>query len=151
MAEKLLGINKTHMKNRLLLVLFCIATLGLASCKKDTYIQETQNRTIILTIAPSAWNVSSDGRTITTDVKIPEIDQLNVDIEGVLVYLDHPVNVDSYIQLPYVYSGATYSYEHFNGGVAIDIQRSEFSTQNPTRPTVPIRVKVVLIPSVDIT
>lgn len=139
------------MKNRLLLVLICIATLGLASCKKDTYIQETQNRTIVYTIQPGDWEVVNNGRTITTDVGIPEIDQFNVEIEGVLVYLDHPVNVDSYIQLPYVYSGASYSYEHFNGGIAIDIQRAEFSTQNPTVPTVPIRVKVVLIPSVDVT
>lgn len=139
------------MKNRLLLVLLCIATLGLASCKKDTYIQDTPNRTIVLTIQPSAWTVANNGRTITTDVLIPEIDQLNVEIEGVLVYLDHPVNVESYIQLPYQYNGNSYSYEHFNGGVAVDIQRSEFSTQNPSIPTVPIRIKVVLIPSVDIT
>jgi hypothetical protein len=139
------------MKNRLLLVLLCIATLGLASCKKDTYIQETQNRTIIYTIQPSDWQVTNNGRTITTDIDLPEIDQLNVDVEGILVYLDHPVNVDSYIQLPYVYSGASYSYEHYNGGIAVQIQRSEFSTQNPTIPTVPIRVKVVLIPSLDVT
>jgi hypothetical protein len=139
------------MKNRLLLVLFCIATLGLASCKKDTYIQETQNRTIIYTIQPSDWQVTNNGRTITTDIDLPEIDQLNVDVEGVLVYLDHPVNVDSYIQLPYVYNGASYTYEHFNGGVAVQIQRSEFSSQNPSIPTIPIRVKVVLIPSVDVT
>jgi hypothetical protein len=138
------------MKNKLLLLL-CIASLGLASCKKDTYIQEVQNKTIILTIPPSAWKVENNGRTITTDVLVDEIDQFNVEIEGVLVYLDHPVNVNSYIQLPYVYNGATYTYEHFNGGIAIDIQRSEFSTQNPTVPTVPIRVKVVLIPSVDVT
>jgi hypothetical protein len=139
------------MKNRLLLVLFCIATLGLASCKKDTYIQETQNRTIIWTIDPGDWQVTNNGRTITTDINLPEIDQLNVDVEGVLVYLDHPVNVDSYIQLPYVYNGASYTYEHFNSGIAVQIQRSEFSTQNPSIPTVPIRVKVVLIPSVDVT
>jgi hypothetical protein len=138
------------MKNKLLLLL-CIASLGLASCKKDTYIQEVQNKTIILTIPPSEWKVENNGRTITTDVLVDEIDQFNVEIEGVLVYLDHPVNVNSYIQLPYVYNGATYTYEHFNGGIAIDIQRSEFSTQNPTVPTVPIRVKVVLIPSVDVT
>jgi hypothetical protein len=138
------------MKHKLLLLL-CIASLGLASCKKDTYIQEVQNKTIILTIQPSAWRVENNGRTITTDVLVDEIDQFNVDVEGVLVYLDHPVNVNSYIQLPYVYNGATYTYEHFNGGVAVDIQRSEFATQNPTIPTVPIRVKVVLIPSVDVT
>lgn len=134
-----------------LLLLLCIASIGLASCKKDTYIQDTPNRTIILTIKPSQWTIANEGRTITTDLEIPEIDQFNVDVEGILVYLDHPVNVNGYIALPYTYSGNSYSFEHFNGGIAIDIQRSEFSTRNPTPPTVEIRVKVVLIPSVDVT
>ncbi len=134
-----------------LLLLLCIASLGLASCKKDTYIQDTPNRTIILTIQPNQWVIANEGRTITTDLEIPEIDQFNVDVEGILVYLDHPVNENGYIALPYTYSGNTFSFEHFNGGIAIDIQRSEFSTQNPGRPIVPIRVKVVLIPSVDVT
>jgi hypothetical protein len=139
------------MKNRLLLVLFCIATLGLASCKKDTYVQETQNRTIVFTIQPNEWTAYPNGKGFSADIDIPEIDQLNVDVEGILVYIDHPANPKSYIQLPYDYSGETFSYEHLNGGITLDLQRSEFSTQNPTRPTSPIKVKVVLIPSVDIT
>jgi hypothetical protein len=119
--------------------------------QKDTIVQETPNRTIIINIQPNQWLPSSNGRTFTAEINIPEIDALNVDIEGILVYLDHPVNQSSYIQLPYVYEGASYSYEHFNGGIAIDIQRSTFATENPTKPTVPIRLKVVLIPSQDVT
>ena len=139
-----------YMKIKLLLLL-CIATIGLASCKKDTYIQDTPNRTIIYTIQPGDWVVANNGTLITKELLLPEIDQLNVDIEGILVYVDHPRNFDSYIPLPYTYNGETFSFEHFNGGIAIDIQRSEFSSQLPARPTVPIRVKIVLIPSVDIT
>lgn len=135
---------------KLLFLILCTTTLGLVSCKKDTIIQETSNRTIILNIQPNQWVQVDNGRGYTVDLNIPEIDQLNVDIEGILVYLDHPVNVNSYIQLPYVYSGSAFSYEQFRGGIAVDIQRSEFATQNPTRPTVPIRVKVVLIPSDDV-
>ena len=136
---------------KLLLLILCTTTLGLVSCKKDTIIQETPNRTIILNIQPNQWIESTDGGTFTAELNIPEIDQLNVDIEGILVYLDHPVNVSSYIQLPYVFQGAAYSYEQFTGGLAIDIQRAEFATQDPTKPTVPIRLKVVLIPSRDVT
>ncbi|MES2827436.1 MAG: hypothetical protein V4687_04760 [Bacteroidota bacterium] len=135
---------------KLLFLILCTTTLGLVSCKKDTIIQETSNRTIILNIQPNQWVSVDNGRGYTVDLNIPEIDQLNVDIEGILVYLDHPVNVNSYIQLPYVFSGSAYSYEQFRGGIAVDIQRSEFTTQNPTRPTVAIRVKVVLIPSDDV-
>ena len=136
---------------KLLLLLLCTTTLGLVSCKKDTILEETPNRTIILNIQPNQWSTVNNGRTITVDLNIPEIDQLNVDVEGILVYLDHPVNVNSYIQLPYVYSGSAYSYEQFKGGIAVDIQRSEYATANPQVPTVPIRVKVVLIPSRDVT
>jgi hypothetical protein len=133
-----------------LLLLLCITSIGLASCKKDTYIQDTPNRTIVLTIQPNQWEVANNGRTITTDILIPEIDQFNVDVEGILVYLDHPVNVSGYVALPYSYSGETYSFEHFNGGIAIDIQQTEFSSKLPAIPTTARRVKVVLIPSVDV-
>lgn len=136
---------------KLLLLLLCTTTLGLVSCKKDTVIQETPNRTIIINIQPNQWVRSSDSKTYTAEINIPEIDAPNVDIEGILVYLDHPVNQDSYIQLPYTFGGSAYSYEHFEGGIAIDIQRSTFATENPAQPTVPIRLKVVLIPSRDVT
>ena len=134
-----------------LLFLLCIATVGLASCKKDTIVQETPNRTIIVEIPTSEWFVGNNGRTITAELEIPEIDQYNVDVEGILVYIDHPVEFSSYIALPYTYQGETFSFEHFNGGITIDIQRSEFATQLPAVPTQPIRVKIVLIPSTDVT
>ncbi len=141
---------------RILLLLLCTTTLGLVSCKKDNIIQDTPNRTIILTIHPNDWVKSTNGDTYTATLQIPEIDRINVDVEGILVYLDHPVNVNSYIQLPYVFGGNSYSYEQFydnskSSGIAIDIQRSEYSTQNPKKPDIDIRVKVVLIPSMDVT
>jgi hypothetical protein len=137
------------MKQKLLLLL-CTVALGLSSCKKDNIIQETPNRTIIFTIQPNQWVPSTDGKNYTAEINIDEIDQLNVDIEGILVYLDHPVNVNSYIALPYVYDGASYTYEHFNGGIAVDIQWSD-ATLNPRPPKIPVRMKVVLIPSRDVT
>jgi hypothetical protein len=131
---------------KLLLLLLCTTTLGLVSCKKDNIIQETPNRTIIFTIQPNEWKESTDGGTFTA-----EIDRLNVDIEGILVYIDHPLQGSSYIQLPFVLSGSAYSYEHYEDGISIDIQRSTYATENPQPPTKAIRVKVVLIPSRDVT
>jgi hypothetical protein len=136
---------------KLLLLLLCTTTLGLVSCKKDNIIQETPNRTIILNIQPNQWVRDADGGTITASLGIDEIDKPNVDIEGILVYIDHPVDVNSYIQLPYTFAGSVFSYEHFIGGIRIDIQRSEYATVNPQMPTEKIRVKVVLIPSRDVT
>lgn len=136
---------------KLLLLLLCTTTLGLVSCKKDTIVQDTPNRTIIINIQPNSWVQSADKGTYTADVNIPEIDALNVDIEGILVYLDHPANKNSYIQLPYTYEGVSYSYEHLDGGIRIDIQRANYANEDPNKPTVPIRLKVVLIPSRDVT
>jgi hypothetical protein len=147
----LLSSKHIHMKQKFLLLL-CIATLGFASCKKDTIIQDTPNRTIILTVQPGDWLPYANGKGYSVDLDIPEIDQLNVDIEGILVYVDHPEDVNSYIQLPYPYAGDSYSYQHYTGGITIDIQATNYlSTVPPVKPTVPIRVKVVLIPSTDVT
>ena len=136
---------------RILLLLIATATLGLASCKKDNIIQETSNRTILITIQPSQWKLTTDGRTYNAEIGIDEIDDLSVRLEGILVYREHPVNPESYIQIPYTFEGNTYSYEQFDGGLSFDIQRATFATGSPIAPTVPIRFKVVLIPSRNVT
>ena len=137
---------------RILLLLLCTTTLGLVSCKKETIIQETENRTIIVTIQPSQWKLTADNRTYNAEISIPEIDQINVDIEGILVYRDHPVNAGSYIQLPFTFESQAYSYEQFNGGLSFDIQDTDFlDNVTPQKPTLPMQFKVVLIPSRDIT
>lgn len=136
---------------KILLLLMCTVTLGLASCKKDNIIQDTPNRTIIITVQPNQWQQSNDKSTYTAYFGIPEIDKINVETEGILVYADHPVNENSYIQLPYTFGGTAYSYEHKTGGLSFDIQRANFSTEDPQKPTVPIRFKVVLIPSRNVT
>jgi hypothetical protein len=147
----LLRLLQTQQMKQKILLLLCMATLGLASCKKDNIIQETPNRTIILTVQPDQWVAYANGKGYSFDLDIPEVDQTNVDIEGILVYVDHPENVDSYIQLPYTYAGDSYSYQQVTGGITLDIQRSEYTTGVPVKPTAPIRVKVVLIPSRDVT
>lgn len=129
------------------LLLLCIATLGLASCKKDTIIQETPNRTFNYTIQPNQWVLSNDRLTYTAELEIPEFDQIALEDEGVLVYINHPVNATSYVQLPYTFDTDAYSYEHFDGGIAIDIQSSDRQAQAPIRPNVAVKAKIVLIPS----
>jgi hypothetical protein len=136
---------------RILLLLIATATLGLASCKKDTIIQEVPNKTILLTINPQDWVASENGSTFSIRKSIPEINAENIEIGGILVYLDHPVNVNSNIQLPYVFEGISYSYEQLQGALSIDIQAADFPNKKPNRPTVKMFLKVVLIPSRDIT
>lgn len=133
---------------KLILLLLCTATLGLVSCKKDTIIQEPSAKTYNFTIQPNQWVLSSNQETFTYEWNKPAIDQVTVDDEGVLVYFSHPLNAGSFIQLPYTFDAHAFSYELFNGGIAFDIQTSDNQDVNPTRPTYPITVKVVVIPSV---
>lgn len=132
---------------RSLLLLLCIATLGLASCKKETIIQETPNRTFEYTIQPSQWTSNSNGLNFTAELDIPEIDQITLDDEGVLVYMDHPTIAGSQIALPFVYDTNSYTFEIFNGGIAIDIQSSDKQATAPVRPTKPVKVKILVLPS----
>lgn len=132
---------------KFILLLICTATLGLVSCKKDTIVQETPNRTYNYTIQPDQWVLSTDGLNLTYEKSLSAIDQITVDDEGVLVYISHPLTSASNIQLPYTYNTDAYSYELYNGGIAIDIQSSDFQDRAPIRPTKPIVVKVVVIPS----
>lgn len=132
---------------KLILLLLCTATLGLASCKKDTIVQDTPNRTYNFTIRPNQWIKSQDSKTFSYQWLNKAIDAITVDDEGVLVYISHPVNPTSYIPVPYVYNGLAYSYELFEGGIQIDLQTSDQQSQFPAPPTTEVLVKVVVIPS----
>lgn len=132
------------MKNLTLLIL-CIASLGLASCKKDTIInQTTPNRTVVVNVATSAWTLSADGFTYYTTLNIPEIDQFSLDNEAVLVYISYD-NGATYLQMPFVYNVEAYSTVISKGKVEIDIESSDFQNATPKKPTANVRVKVVLI------
>lgn len=132
---------------KLTLLFICIASLGLASCKKDTIVtQTTPNITIVRDITPSQFVLSNDQLTLSANLSIPSIDQFHVDNEGTLVYISYN-NGTSYIQLPFVYNTDAYSYEVYDGGISIDIQSSDFQDRTPFRPSSNVRIKVVLIAS----
>lgn len=132
---------------KLILLLLCTAALGLASCKKDTIIQENPNRTYNFTIRPDQWERSTDGFTFTANIPTDVIKPITVDDDGVLLYITHPAVSTSYIQVPYTFDTQSYSYELYDGGFAIDIQSSDFQAAVPTKPTANILVKLVVIES----
>ncbi len=130
---------------QLTLLLLCIASLGLASCKKDTIInQTTPNRTVVVNVAPTAWTLSGDGFTYSAVLNIPEVDQFSLDNEAVLVYISYD-NGATYLQMPFVYNVEAYSTVIKKGQVQIDIESSDFQNATPRKPTSTVRVKVVLI------
>ncbi len=131
---------------KLALLLLCIATLGLASCKKDTYItNELRAKTYNRYIEPNQWVRNSNG-TYSFTWNRAEFDQITLEDEGVLVYFTHPVSDNSDVQLPYTFNYTVYSYELFNGGITFDVQDSR-NLSNSVPPDYRILVKVVVIPS----
>lgn len=136
---------------KLTLLLLCIASLGLASCKKDTIInQTTPNRTVVLNVASNAWTLNSAGDTYFTILNVPEIDQFSLDNEAVLVYISYD-NGATYLQMPFVYNVDAYSTVISKGKVEIDIQSSDNQDTQPLKPTGNVRVKVVLIAAENVT
>lgn len=132
---------------KLTLILLCIATLGLASCKKDTIVQQgANNLTIIKYIEPSAWQASSDGFTLSASLIENRIDPRTFQNDAILVYISRNDGT-FYEQLPFVYDVQAYSYTVSEGRIDIDIQSSDFQEAIPDRPTGRTRVKIVLIES----
>jgi len=128
---------------KLSLLLLCIATLGLASCKKDTIInQTTPNRTIIFDRSPSSW-IANTGGGFYVDLIADEIDLINLKDEGVLVYIaTDGTNATGYYQIPN--SVSQYDYEIYQGRIRIYYDGA-------VRPSSTTRIKVVLIAAENVT
>ena len=123
--------------------MLCIATLGLASCKKEVLVNP-QNIVVVRDISPNQWSLNNNGETYSANLSIADIDQYHVDNEGTLVYISYN-NGSSYIQMPFVYNVDAYSYEVYDGGIQVDIESSDLQNRNPVRPTSSVRIKIVLI------
>lgn len=128
---------------KLILLFICIASLGLASCKKDTIInQTTPNRTIIFDRTSASW-IPNTGGGFYVDLIADEIDLINLKDEGVLVYIaTDGVNATGYYQLPNAVSN--FDYEIYEGRIRIFYDGT-------TRPSSLTRIKVVLIAAENVT
>ena len=131
---------------KLTILLLCIASLGLASCKKDTIVQSANNLTIVRTIEPNQWQLSSDGFTYTAVLNDDRIDARTFEDDGILVYVSRGDD-NTYEQIPFVFDVQSYSYSVTQGAIYIDIQSPDFQASAPKKPTTRTRVKIVLIES----
>ncbi|RWU08642.1 hypothetical protein [Pedobacter chitinilyticus] len=130
---------------KLTLLLLCVATLGLASCKKDTIVGPN-NLTIIKYIEANQWQLSNDGLTYSATINEPSINRRTFENDGILVYVSRG-NTDFYEQLPFVYNVDAYSYSVTPGSLTIDVQSSDNQDFQPIKPTGRTRVKIVLVES----
>lgn len=133
---------------KILLLLLCTATLGLASCKKDTIIDKgLPNQTIEDFINPEDWVTSENGTRISATLKFPEITPETFKHDGIMVYLYLPGSTTEYRQLPYVFDAQSYTYIARQGQITFEIQTSDEQVLIPIKPTVPRKLRVVIVTS----
>lgn len=134
---------------KLTVLLLCAVTLGLASCRKETIINQSPNRTIIFNVAANDWTLSSDRLTYSKTLAVPEITQRTMDDDAVLIYISFDNGI-TYLQMPFVFDVDAYSTVIRRGQVEIDIQSSDNQDVEPRKPTNNAKVKVVIIASTNI-
>lgn len=133
---------------RIILLLICTATLGLASCKKDTIIdQGLPNQTIETVINAVDWKTADQGTRLTATLNFPEIDKETFRNDGLLVYFYPDNSVNEYKQLPYTFNAQAYTYTARPGSITFDIQTTGDNVLNPVKPTAPIGLRVVIVTS----
>lgn len=126
------------MKKILLLCLPVILLIN--SCKKE-YI--TPNRTIIVNLSSGQWVPLNGGRSYTTAINVPELDDYMNERGGVLVYLSFGDR--TYEQIPQLYNGDSYSYVTRPGQIVLEVQ--EYDGLGTVSPPPGMTVKIVLMES----
>ena len=133
---------------KILLLLLCTATLGLASCKKEVIVDPgLPNETIEVVIRPSAWSASPDRTTLTATVPFPELDDVTFRNDGLIVSLYPNNNIAEYRAMPFVYNGETYSHTVAQGSIFIDLQTTGDNNLIPSIPTRDMRLRVTFVTS----
>jgi hypothetical protein len=128
------------MKRSLIFICLCFIFLS-SACKKEAIVP---NRTINTTINSGSWIKLNSGRTYTTSIDMPEIDNYFNDRGGVLVYISFEKG--SYEQIPQVYNGVSYSYVTRAGQIVLEIQSSD--GVGTVTPPGSLTAKIVLIESI---
>ncbi|SEW54408.1 hypothetical protein [Chitinophaga arvensicola] len=121
----------------------------LPGCTKTTNEVVIPNQTILYELNPGDWKQDTNGMYYFV-IPVPELKNVN-QTDGVIVSLaryapnssEEPQN---YELLPQVYNSQTYLVTHNAQAVEIDIKGQNGTASTP--PATKVRVKIVLIPSV---
>lgn len=115
--------------------------LVIASCKKTEYV--VPNKTIVINLPSGNWAPHNGGKSYTTAISVPELDDHMNEKGGVLVYLSF--GNQTYEQIPQVYNGESYSYVTRPGQVVLELQ--DYDGMGIVSPPGNMTVKIVLMRS----
>lgn len=133
------------MKKLPLLLLLLSVFFVASSCTKqyNTTEEVIPNFTVVHTVAVGDWKFTAADGTYTAIINMPEIDNVSFDNDGVVVAAMFD-NVN-YEALPQVYDGLSYTFFYSPGFLTISVQGANGG--QGSKPTGPVRFKIVLIPS----
>ncbi len=104
------------MKSRLFIALGVLLSLGLTSCKKEYYYNDSQNQSFVYEITPNQW---VDGISFFyKDLNLPELTDYYIRQGGVSAAISFD-NETSYDILPSTFEGIAYSVRYSRGVVSI--------------------------------
>lgn len=126
------------MKKILSILCLAVIVLTATSCRKETIVAPGA---ITRFKAANNWVTTDNGRTYSTDISVPEIDDYYDENGAVLVYND--LGAGEYEQLPSVFGGISYRFTYTGGHIYLDAQNSDGNSVTPVPPN--LSLKIVLI------
>jgi hypothetical protein len=139
------------MKKILSIACLALIVAAFASCKKEyiTNVANVPNKTFITNpaIQPADWKQTTDGKSDSVDIPLPQGIDFFSKTDATLVYFSFFNGV--YEQIPEVFNGVSYSYFHYvsNNTLHLVVYSQPVNGGVPVKPTLPITMKLVLIPS----
>lgn len=125
-----------------LLLLIC-ATALFSSCKKETFVQDTPNRTILVDLKPADWKLSSDNHSYYQNISLPENDQYLNQSGQVIVAMAFE-DENQYEALPMVYEGFAYGFYYKPGVLTVTVD-DVYGTDKITPPNAIVTAKITLL------
>lgn len=122
----------------------------LPGCTKKTTEIVIPNQTVLYEITPDAWGYDNNTGTYFYSIPLPELKGVN-QTDGVIVsmarYNASGQTPQAYELLPQVYNNQSYFIIHDDANLEVDIKGINGAAS--VKPATKVRVKIVLIPSVN--
>jgi hypothetical protein len=124
-----------------IITLSLFSLFAFSACTKTEVQQVKQAYSVLFTLQPTAWTLSTDSKTASINIPIPELESYINTNGGVLAYIQF--DGTNYDALPETYDAFSYVVTHRTGNVTISISDVFGGTLTP--PNAPLNAKIVLI------
>jgi hypothetical protein len=132
---------------KIITILGCVILLAVSSCTKQYVSPATTNQTVYADLTSTSWvpyTDSNGSKSYTASISVDLIDPNFAQVGGIIVAISYDGGT-TYEQLPETYANVAYSYTYNAGNVSLYAQSANGATA--VQPTLPIKVKIILVDS----